>query len=246
MCPLIVFLVILFAVKNLVFVTGMAINRNSYILFHLNSSYDDRMSYHWGIFYKFMVFVKNNKGKTRKVIVIKQKGKGKADAVWFGLKKATGEVLMIYDADRTVPPTDLPKFYNALASNSKDRVFINGDRLSYSMEKGAMQTLNKIGNHFFSFLFTHILGQHFTDTLCGTKVFWRQDFKKFRKSKTDPFGDFDLIFGAIRNKLKVIEVPVRYRERVYGTTNINRFYHGLLLFKMVYLAYKEFYKSKPS
>ena len=111
------------------------------------------------------------------------------------------------------------------------------------MEKGAMYALNKIGNIIFGKLFTSILGQTFNDTLCGTKVFWRADFKKFKRSKTDPFGDFDLIFGAIRNNLKVIEIPIHYKERVYGSTNINRFYHGLLLFKMTFLAYKEFKKT---
>jgi len=168
----------------------------------------------------------------------KQKGKGKADAVWQGLKLAKGDILMIYDADRTVPPSDLPKFYDVLANNKGQ--FANGDRLSFPMEKGAMQTLNMIGNHIFSFLFSWILGQHFTDTLCGTKVFWKNDFKNFKRTGTDPFGDFDLIFGAIRNNLKVIEVPIKYKERVYGKTNINRFYHGLLLIKMTWLALLEF------
>lgn len=175
-----------------------------------------------------------------KVRALKQKDRGKANATWQGLKSATGDILMIYDADQTVPPNDLPKFFDALASHSNAHIFANGNRLLYPMETGAMQTLNKLGNRLFSFLFTWILGQHFMDTLCGTKVFWRNDFKKFKRSKTDPFGDFDLIFGAIRNNLKVVEIPVRYRERVYGTTNINRFYHGLLLGKMTILAFIEF------
>jgi hypothetical protein len=103
-----------------------------------------------------------------------------------------------------------------------------------------MQPLNKLGNQIFSWVFTWILGQHFKDTLCGTKAFWKKDYAKFKHTKTDPFGDFDLIFGAIRNNLKVIEVPVRYRERIYGSTNINRFRHGLLLAKMAWLAFLEF------
>ena len=176
--------------------------------------------------------------RRKNVVALKQKGKGKADAVWLGLKKAKGDILMIYDADRTVPPTDLPKFYDALASNPN--AFANGNRLLYPMEDDAMQGLNKIGNQLFSWLFTCILGQRFKDTLCGTKVFFKKDFKKFKKTNTDPFGDFDIIFGAIRNNLKVIEIPVRYKERVYGSTNINRFYHGMLLFKMTYEAFKEF------
>ena len=145
---------------------------------------------------------------------------------------------MIYDADRTVAATDLKKFYDALATGLGE--FANGNRLLYPMEHDAMQTLNKIGNQFFSSLFTWILGQHFKDTLCGTKAFWRSDFERFKRSKTDPFGDFDLIFGAIRNNLKIVEIPVRYKERVYGRTNINRFKHGLQLLKMSILAFKEF------
>lgn len=189
--------------------------------------------------------ITNNKFQTNykyKITIkaFRQKGKGKANATWQGLKSATGDILMIYDADRTVPPKDLPKFFNALALHPNEHIFANGNRLLYPMEKGAMQTLNKLGNQMFSHLFTWIFGQYFGDTLCGTKVFWRRDFKKFKRSKTDPFGDFDLIFGAIRNNLKVVEIPVHYRERVYGTTNINRFYHGLLLAKMSFLAFVEF------
>jgi hypothetical protein len=172
------------------------------------------------------------------VHAFKQIGKGKADAVRLGLSKATSDILMIYDADRTVDAKDLPKFYEALASGIGE--FANGSRMVYPMEKDAMQTLNKIGNQIFSKIFTWILGQHFKDTLCGTKAFFRKDYLKFRFSKSDPFGDFNLIFGAIRNNLKVVEIPVRYKERVYGSTNISRFYHGILLIKMTIKAFKEF------
>jgi hypothetical protein len=168
----------------------------------------------------------------------KQKGKGKADAVRFGLSKATGDILMIYDADRTVDAKDLPKFYNVLATGIGE--FANGSRLVYPMEKDAMRFLNKLSNQGFSLVFTWILGQHFKDTLCGTKAFWKKDYAKFKHTKTDPFGDFDLIFGAIRNHLKVVEIPIRYKERVYGSTNINRFRHGLLLTKMALIAFREF------
>lgn len=178
------------------------------------------------------------KSKRKCVIALKQMGKGKADAAWQGLKKATGDILIIYDADRTVDAKELLKFYNVLTSGLGE--FANGNRLLYPMEGDAMQTLNKIGNQIFSWLFTWILGQRFKDTLCGTKAFWRRDFNKFKKTKTDPFGDFDLIFSAIRNNLKIKEIPVRYKERVYGKTNINRFYHGLLLIKMIFRAFKSF------
>lgn len=179
--------------------------------------------------------------KYKNVKAIKQRGKGKADAVWQGLPKAKGDILIIYDADRTVPAPDLLKFYNALSLGLGK--FANGNRLLYPMENDAMQSLNKMGNQIFSLLFTWILGQRFKDTLCGTKAFFRIDFKKFKRSKTDPFGDFDLIFGAIRNNLRVVEIPVHYKERVYGSTNINRFYHGLLLLKMTIAAFREFKAS---
>jgi len=173
----------------------------------------------------------------------KQTGKGKADAVRLGFEKATGDILMIYDADRTVPSSDLPKFYKVLSGGTGE--FANGSRLVYPMEGQAMQTLNKMGNQFFSSIFTKIFGQHFKDTLCGTKALFRKDFLRMKKDylkylDVDPFGDFALIFSVIKHNLKVIEIPVRYKERVYGSTNINRFYHGLLLFKMTAIAFREF------
>lgn len=187
---------------------------------------------------------------TLKLRRAKQTGKGKADAVWLGFAKAKGDILMIYDADRTVNANDLPKFYDALASHhdalaSHRNAFANGSRMVYPMENQAMQTLNKIGNKIFSSLFTWILGQRFKDTLCGTKVLFRKDYLHMRKHnkkyfKIDPFGDFALIFGAIKNNLKVVEIPVRYKEREYGSTNISRFRHGLILLRMTFVAFKEF------
>lgn len=187
---------------------------------------------------KKQTLLRHGFGRARKVIALKQRGEGKADAVKLGLSKAKGDILMIYDADRTVDAKELKKFYKALASGIGE--FANGSRLVYPMESGAMQTLNKLGNQSFSWLFTWILRQHFKDTLCGTKAFWRKDYLKFKFSKSDPFGDFNLIFGAVRNNLKVVEIPVRYKERVYGSTNISRFKHGLMLVKMIILAFREF------
>jgi len=186
---------------------------------------------------------KYKKDKFIKVKIFKQKNKGKADAVRLGFEKATGDILMIYDADRTVPAQDLPKFYSVLSKGIGE--FANGSRLVYPMEAQAMQGLNKLGNQFFSAIFTKIFGQHFKDTLCGTKAIFRKDFLKMKKDylkylKVDPFGDFALIFSAIKHNLKVVEIPVRYKEREYGTTNIRRFYHGLLLFKLAWIALKEF------
>lgn len=168
---------------------------------------------------------------------------GKADAVRIGFEKAKGDILMIYDADRTVPASDLPKFYNILSQGIGE--FANGSRLVYPMEGQAMQSLNKVGNRFFSCIFTWIFGQHFKDTLCGTKAIFRLDYLKMKKDylkylKVDPFGDFALIFASIKHNLKVVEIPIRYKDREYGETNIRRFYHGLLLFKMAWIGLKEF------
>jgi len=171
-----------------------------------------------------------------------QDGRGKGDAVRKGFAAAQGEILMILDADLTVPPEDLPKFYRALADDLGE--FINGTRLVYPMEKQAMRFLNVLGNKFFSMMFTWILNQRFKDTLCGTKVLFKKDYEKIQANRAyfgefDPFGDFDLIFGAVKQNLKVVEVPIRYRERTYGTTNIERFKHGWLLLGMTLFAYRK-------
>jgi len=169
-------------------------------------------------------------------------GVGKGDAVRKGFAQAKGDVLMILDADLTVPPEDLPKFYNALVEGKGD--FINGTRLVYPMEDQAMRTLNLMGNRFFSRMFTWLLGQRFRDTLCGTKVLFKEDYQKIAAArgyfgKIDPFGDFDLLFGAAKQLLKIVEVPVHYRERIYGSTNIARFRHGWLLLKMCWKAFRK-------
>ncbi|MBF0122613.1 MAG: glycosyltransferase [Candidatus Omnitrophica bacterium] len=172
----------------------------------------------------------------------KQPGKGKGDAVHFGFGHAQGDILMILDADLTMPPEDLPKFYHAIRTNKGE--FINGCRLVYPMEKQAMRFLNLVANKFFGLFFSWLLGQRFKDTLCGTKVIFRHHYNELVANRSyfgdfDPFGDFDLIFGAIKLNLKVIEVPIRYREREYGTTQIQRFRHGLLLLRMCWVAMKK-------
>jgi SAM-dependent methyltransferase len=183
--------------------------------------------------------VRDRYAGTHDIKAIQQKGKGKADAVRDGFAAATGDILMILDADLTVPPEDLPKFYNAIAGSKGD--FVNGTRLVYPMEKEAMRFLNYLGNHFFSWAFTWLLEQRFKDTLCGTKVMFRKDYMKLTKNRAyfgefDPFGDFDLLFGAHKLNLRIVEVPIRYRERTYGTTNISRFRHGLILLRMCLFA----------
>jgi len=172
-------------------------------------------------------------------LLLKQPGVGKADAIRVGFEKATGDILMILDADLTVPPEDLPRFYDALVSGKGE--FINGVRLVYPMEKEAMQTLNFFGNKFFSMAFSWLLGQSVKDTLCGTKVLYKREYDLIAANRSyfgdfDPFGDFDLIFGAAKLNLKIIDLPIRYRERTYGTTNISRWKHGLLLLRMVAFA----------
>jgi len=172
-------------------------------------------------------------------LLFRQPGIGKADAIRLGFEKASGDILMILDADLTVPPEDLPRFYDAIVSGKGD--FINGVRLVYPMEKEAMRALNFIGNKFFSMAFSWLLGQPIKDTLCGTKVMWRTDYEEVAANRSyfgdfDPFGDFDLIFGAAKLNRKIIDLPIRYRDRTYGTTNISRWKHGLLLFRMVAFA----------
>jgi glycosyltransferase involved in cell wall biosynthesis len=168
-----------------------------------------------------------------------QTGVGKGDAVRLGFSKASGDILMILDADATVPPEDLPRFYKVLLSGKGE--FVNGVRLIYPIEKQAMRFLNLVGNKFFSLAFSWLLGQSVKDTLCGTKVLWKSDYERIAENRSyfgnfDPFGDFDLLFGSARLNLKIVEMPVRYAIRTYGETNIRRWSHGWLLLRMVMFA----------
>src|SRR4030095_7389300 len=154
-------------------------------------------------------------------------------------EQADGEILMILDADLTMPPEDLPRYYDVLRSGKGE--FANGVRLVYPMEKQAMRFLNLVGNKFFGLAFSWLLGQPIKDTLCGTKVLWKRDYEAIAANRAyfgdfDPFGDFYLIFGAVRLNLKITDMPIRYRERTYGSTNIQRWKHGWLLLKMVAFA----------
>jgi len=184
--------------------------------------------------------IRKNKSKI-KAKLYKQKGKGKGDAVRLGFSKANNELLMILDADLTVDPNEIPKFYYAIAEGKGELII--GSRLIYPMENQAMRVLNYFGNKFFSLAFTFLLGQRIKDTLCGTKVLLKDTYEKIATNRHvfgefDPFGDYDLIFGAAKLNLKITEIPIRYKERTYGKTNISRFRHGLLLLKMVYFAAK--------
>ncbi len=175
----------------------------------------------------------------KKIVVMRQTGKGKGNAVREGFEVATGDILMILDADLTMPPEELPKFYNAIVRNKGE--FINGCRLVYPMEKKAMRLLNLMGNKFFSLFFTFLLGQRLKDTLCGTKVLFKKDYEAIKQNRPyfgdfDPFGDFDLLFGAAKLNLKITEIIIRYKDREYGSTQISRFRHGWLLMKMSFFA----------
>ncbi len=172
--------------------------------------------------------------------IMRQPGKGKADAVFHAFDAARGDVLMILDADLTMPPEQLPKYWELISTGKAE--FVNGSRLVYPMEDEAMRFLNLIANKSFSYLFSWLLNQRFTDTLCGTKVISRADYARLKAGRAyfgdfDPFGDFDLIFGASKLNLKVLEVPVRYANRSYGETQISRFRHGLMLLRMVVFAF---------
>ncbi len=176
---------------------------------------------------------------SRNCRLFRQGGTGKGDAVRLGFARAQGDILMVLDADLTVPPEDLPRFFKALVSGKGE--FINGVRLVYPMEKRAMRFHNLVGNKFFSLAFSFLLGQNIKDTLCGTKVLWKRDYMRIEANRRhfgdfDPFGDFDLIFGAAKLNLKIVDMPIRYRERTYGKTNIQRWKHGWLLLRMVIFA----------
>ncbi|MDX1950760.1 MAG: glycosyltransferase [Verrucomicrobiota bacterium] len=176
---------------------------------------------------------------TRRIVTVKQQSKGKGGAVREAFAVASGELLFILDADLTMPPEQLPKFYEVARSNRGE--FVNGVRLVYPMEEQAMQFLNMIANKMFSMAFTWLIGQPVKDTLCGTKVLFRSDYDQIAKNRGyfgefDPFGDFDLLFGASRLNLKIVDLPIRYQARSYGSTNINRWRHGALLLRMVWFA----------
>jgi SAM-dependent methyltransferase len=171
---------------------------------------------------------------------MRQPGTGKGDAVFAAFAVARGDVLIILDADLTVPPEQLPKFWDAIRSGKAE--FVNGSRLVYPMDEEAMRFLNLVANKVFSLLFTWLLSQRFTDTLCGTKAMYRSDYARLAAGRGyfgnfDPFGDFDLIFGASKLGLKAVEVPIRYASRSYGETQISRFRHGFMLLRMVLFAF---------
>jgi glycosyltransferase involved in cell wall biosynthesis len=178
----------------------------------------------------------------KRIVCERQQGIGKGDAVRKGFAAATGEILFVLDADLTMPPEQLPKFYEAIQSGVGE--FINGVRLVYPIQKEAMPFLNMVANKFFSITFSWLLGQPVKDTLCGTKAISRHRYLQIAAARSyfgdfDPFGDFDLLFGAARLNLQIIDLPIRYAARTYGTTNIQRWHHGWLLLRMAVFAAKK-------
>jgi SAM-dependent methyltransferase len=186
--------------------------------------------------------IANYRGPLKLRYISQGDGRGKADAVWKGFDAASNEVLMILDSDLTVPPEDLPKFYRALVSGRGD--FINGVRLVYPMEGQAMRFLNLVGNKFFGMALSWLLEQPIKDSLCGTKVLYKRDYARIAEQRSffgnfDNFGDFDLLFGAARLNLRIVDLPVRYRARVYGETKMDRFGHGVRLLKMTAFGFRK-------
>jgi SAM-dependent methyltransferase len=186
--------------------------------------------------------IREYRGPLSLKLVPQGNGKGKGDAVRKGFAAANNDILMILDSDLTVPPEDLPKFYRALVSGKGE--FVNGVRLVYPMEGEAMRFLNLLGNKFFSSALSWLLEQPIKDSLCGTKVLYRTAYQRIADNRAffgdfDPFGDFDLLFGAARLNMRIVDLPVRYRARTYGETKIDRFAHGWLLLKMTAFGFRK-------
>jgi SAM-dependent methyltransferase len=204
--------------------------RGTEIIFIEGHSSDDT----WGEIQRVLA-----KFPQRNIKALKQQSRGKGGAVREAFAAATGDLLFILDADLTMPPEELPKFYEAARSGTAE--FVNGVRLVYPMEEQAMQFLNMIANKAFGLSFSWLLGQKLKDTLCGTKVLFRKDYEAIARNRSyfgdfDPFGDFDLLFGAAKLNLRMVDLPIRYRARTYGKTNIHRWSHGWLLLRMVLFA----------
>jgi hypothetical protein len=175
--------------------------------------------------------------KKRHVKLVTYEGnRGKGYAVKHGFEKATGDVLMILDADMTVPPEELPRFFLLLEEGKGQ--FINGTRMIYPMEEQAMKGLHVIGNYVFGKIFSWLLGRRISDTLCGTKVLMRKDYEKIEMGKCK-WGDFDLLFGAAKLRLSIVEVPVHYMKRVAGESKMKTWKHGFVLLKMCFRGFVE-------
>jgi glycosyltransferase involved in cell wall biosynthesis len=169
----------------------------------------------------------------------RQSGQGKKNAVWQGFESATGDILMILEADLTLQPRDLVYFFVAIASGTCE--FANGCRMIYPLTQASMPWLNRIANRIFALLLSYLLNIQIKDSLCGTKAISRQNYQKLSANREffgdfDPFGDFDLLFGAAKLGLKIMDIPVRYFPRSYGKSNIRHIQDGIILLKMCFHA----------
>lgn len=207
--------------------------RGTEIVFVENDSTD-------GTFEEIQRVMQVYRGK-KQISLTRTSGTGKVGAVSAGFESAAGDILMILDADMTVEPEDLPRFYEVLAARQAE--YAHGSRLVYPMQKEAMRLLNLLGNKMFSLIFSWLLKARVKDTLCGTKVLWASDYKRLAAQRDyfgrlDRWGDFDLIFGAHRLGLKMVEIPIHYHPRLYGRSNMKAITHGWQLLRMCFLAFR--------
>ena len=172
-------------------------------------------------------------------------GKGKSRAVDVGVKNSSGDYCIILDADITVKVEDLDLFYHAIKNNNAD--LINGSRLIYKVERKSMRILNYFGNIFFSIIVSYISEKYVSDVLCGTKCFKRKSWNKYEDFRqkyqlNDIWGDFNIIFASSFIGEKIIDLPVRYYERVQGVSKMGkRFFNFLNMTKVclkVFICFK--------
>ena len=178
--------------------------------------------------------------------IIKYQGSGvcKSENVYEGIEKATGDIVVVYDADLTVSFKDV-EFSLKFKTTNAD--FINCTRMIYPQKDGAMKLFNFLGNSFFAILFSVLFKKKITDTLCGTKIFYKKNWKNIKKDNSkwgmkDLWGDFDLLIGAYKNNLKIIEVPVTYFERKEGQTKMTSLISNA--FRMLFIVLFSYFKLR--
>lgn len=183
----------------------------------------------------------------KNIRLIKQPGKGQGDAIHTGFKEAKGEIIILYEGDGTSEPYDIQYFYEAIEAGRFE--FIEGSRFVYPLSHKCMPLANKIGNVVFAKWFSFFLNQRTTDVLSGIKAIRKKDYEKIYNTWgflgiPDPFGDFELLFGSARYGLKIGEIPIRYKPRVFGESKTSVFKHGWYLLKMAFTGYFIFRNSK--
>tara|TARA_B110000977_G_scaffold125183_1_gene160299 strand:+ start:1495 stop:2904 length:1410 start_codon:yes stop_codon:yes gene_type:complete len=169
----------------------------------------------------------------------------KSENVYKGINLASGEIILIYDADLTVSFDDLVNSINLLLKTDAD--FINCTRMIMPQQKNAMKFLNFYGNLFFAFLFSILFKQKITDTLCGTKIFFKKDWEQIKKYNNtwgakDLWGDFDLLLGAYKNNLKIVENPISYTDRKEDETKMTGIIKNSI--RMLIITFVAYYKLR--